>query len=201
MNPNIAKAKNIIIDHLRNQYGVQGDPYTAFSIAYETLSGLTLSSETDVSNGEDYIYKCDADSTATSIGLHPEVVVYFNLGSRRLDSVDNGLYSLYCANISGEAMAEHLEQCFDDYLSDGEFDMLYTLTATELGEVVNKLLTNDSAGALDELTQYTGFIEKIGQVISEYCGGDVHSVESNGTISFASNDSLPCLVDNVYNIV
>jgi hypothetical protein len=201
MNPNIAKAKNIIIDHLRNQYGVQGDPYTAFSIAYETLSGLTLSSETDVSNGEDYIYNCNDDSCAASLGLHPEVVVYFNLASRRLDSGANGLYSLYCANISGEVMAEHLEQCFDDYLSDSEFDMLYTLTATELGEVVNKLLTNDSAGALDELTQYTGFIEKIGQVISEYCGGDVHSVESNGTISFASNDSLPSLVDNVYNIV
>lgn len=70
------------------------------------------------------------------------------------------------------------------------------ITAAELAEIVNKLLTQPEAvGELSEATAYQSFMTGIAQIVCDHCGGEVrHLAEPLDDVWYVGvhgNDSLP----------
>lgn len=84
----------------------------------------------------------------------------------------------------------------------------------ELAElVVGLLLKPYLLGELDTTDSHKAFIQDIGQVVADHCGGTVHGVTSGGdsvgymtcrgnapTLTVGVNDSLPDLYRNIWSL-
>lgn len=68
------------------------------------------------------------------------------------------------------------------------------ITAAELAQIVNKLLTGDS-GEVDSAEAFSGFMTDIAKVICDYCGGEVRHpaspLDDVWYVGIHGNDSLP----------
>ncbi|MDH5232034.1 MAG: hypothetical protein OEY38_18375 [Gammaproteobacteria bacterium] len=87
------------------------------------------------------------------------------------------------------------------------------ISPKELAELVSGLLVRPSLlGELDTLDRYEDFIRDIGQVVADYCGGEVvavsHPISSDKfsssdnalpALHVEPNDSLPSLENNVWS--
>jgi hypothetical protein len=70
------------------------------------------------------------------------------------------------------------------------------ITARELAEIVTRLLTDTEAtGQLDAFDAFQGFMTGVGQVVCDYCGGEIRQpaepFENVWYVGIHSNDSLP----------
>jgi hypothetical protein len=80
------------------------------------------------------------------------------------------------------------------------------ITTPELAEIVTGLLVApDLMGELCDQEAYVGFVEAIGQVVADHCGGTINGTNSDiedglgVTLSVSPSDSLPSLNDNVWS--
>jgi hypothetical protein len=78
----------------------------------------------------------------------------------------------------------------------------------ELAEIVSVLLVKPSLlGELDTLESYHNFVQEIGQVVADFCGGQINGIAPNDPIeekgvpllSVSPNDSLPSMSNNVWS--
>lgn len=85
------------------------------------------------------------------------------------------------------------------------------ITSNELAEIVTGLLLNPQLmGELDELDSYCSFMEAIGQVVADHCGGTINMVHPPGgdtlltthhdtpVLSVSYNESIPSPHANVW---
>ena len=68
------------------------------------------------------------------------------------------------------------------------------ISATELAQIVTKLLTGDS-GEIDSAEAYQGFMTSIAKVVCDHCGGEVRNeaarLDDIWYVGINGNDSLP----------
>ena len=87
--------------------------------------------------------------------------------------------------------------------------MAKQIIPAELAEIVTILLTDPaSMGELEDGEQYLSFIQDIGEVVANHCGGEISQVhrgiqgaegeEAMPMLSVYPNDSLPSLKENVW---
>lgn len=79
--------------------------------------------------------------------------------------------------------------------------MAKTIKPFELAQIVATLLANPKVlGELDSGSSYGDFVEEIGRVVGDYCGGDVKVIDRETAPKLAvwQNDSLPSLHRNVW---
>lgn len=72
----------------------------------------------------------------------------------------------------------------------------------ELAQIVATLLANPQVlGELDSGSTYGDFVEEIGRVVGEYCGGDVKIIDRATAPKLAvwQNDALPSVHHNVWS--
>jgi len=78
----------------------------------------------------------------------------------------------------------------------------------ELAEIVSALLVKPSLlGELDSLESYHNFVQEIGQVVADFCGGQVNGIPTDDPIDekgvplliVSPNDSLPSMSNNVWS--
>lgn len=70
------------------------------------------------------------------------------------------------------------------------------ITAAELAEIVNQLLTRpETVGELEDSKAYQSFMTEVAKVVCDHCGGEVHHsaspLEDVWYVGIHGNDSLP----------
>lgn len=71
----------------------------------------------------------------------------------------------------------------------------------ELAQIVATLLANPQVlGELDSGSSYGDFVEEIGRVVGDFCGGDVKIIDRETAPKLAvwQNDALPSVHNNVW---
>jgi hypothetical protein len=104
---------NLLIIALINSFNPDDNLQSIASKLFEVMTGETLQSETDITNGEDFTYK-STSSCAVSNRVHQSVANWFGWSTNSIQSVNND--ELKLVNLSNESeIVKILEEQFSDF--------------------------------------------------------------------------------------
>lgn len=116
---------NQLLAALRADQSLENNIQLIASELFEKMSGLKLSRETDVSNGEDYHYLSGKDECACSLRFHPQVSHWFGWHTNSGDAVPN-VDSLVMFDTKQEVI-DALEYSFIDYQKKSDSSEMISL--------------------------------------------------------------------------